>query len=450
MSKAPLRLGLAGLGTVGGGVVRIVQSRAATLEARCGRPVEIAAVSARSRGRDRGVDLSAYAWEDDPVALAQRDDVDVFVEMMGGEDGPAKAAVEAAIESGKHVVTANKAMLAHHGQAMAEAAEAAGVALRYEAAVAGGIPIVRALAEGLAGDRATRVMGVMNGTCNYILTEMERTGADYADVLAEAQLKGYAEADPTFDVGGVDAAHKLALLASVAFGTRVDFGGVAIEGVERISLADIRASADMGFRIKLLGVARMVADGLERRRQDTTTGTPDAQLVLDGVRVGPDALLGPADPAGTSLRWLVEHATVAACAVMSGVAAEAVRITGEYTTGREQFGRPIATFQAVGQRAADAYVDAQAIRLTMLQAAWRLAAGVPADREVAVAKYWASLGGQRVVHAAAHLHGGMGVDRDYPLHRYFLLAKQLELLFGGASRQLLALGGVLAAEGPSR
>lgn len=192
------------------------------------------------------------------------------------------------------------------------------------------------------------------------------------------------------------------------------------------------------------------ADGLERRRQDTTTGTPDAQLVLDGVRVGPDALLGPADPAGTSLRWLVEHATVAACAVMSGVAAEAVRITGEYTTGREQFGRPIATFQAVGQRAADAYVDAQAIRLTMLQAAWRLAAGVPADREVAVAKYWASLGGQRVVHAAAHLHGGMGVDRDYPLHRYFLLAKQLELLFGGASRQLLALGGVLAAEGPSR
>jgi 3-oxocholest-4-en-26-oyl-CoA dehydrogenase beta subunit len=192
------------------------------------------------------------------------------------------------------------------------------------------------------------------------------------------------------------------------------------------------------------------ADGVRRQRQDTTTGTPEALVVLDGVRVGGDAVLGPLDFEGTALRWAVEHATVAACAVMAGLAAEAVRITGEYTTEREQFGRPIATFQAVGQRAADAYVDAQAIRLTMLQAAWRLAAGFPADREVAVAKYWASAGGQRVVHAAAHLHGGMGVDRDYPLHRYFLLAKQLELFLGGANRQLVALGGILAAEGPLR
>ena len=189
--------------------------------------------------------------------------------------------------------------------------------------------------------------------------------------------------------------------------------------------------------------------GVRRHRQDTTTGTPEALVTLAGVRVGADSVLGPIDADGTVLRWLVEHATVATCAVMSGVAAEAVRITGEYTSSREQFGRPIATFQAVGQRAADAYVDAQAIRLTMLQAAWRLAAGVPADREVAVAKYWASLGGQRVVHAAAHLHGGMGVDRDYPLHRYFLAAKQLELALGGATRQLVNLGGILAAEGAS-
>jgi 3-oxocholest-4-en-26-oyl-CoA dehydrogenase beta subunit len=201
-----------------------------------------------------------------------------------------------------------------------------------------------------------------------------------------------------------------------------------------------------------VGLFAVPADGpgVSRRRQDTTSGTPDALVTLDGVRLGDDAVLGPLDAAGTALRWLVEHATVAACAVMSGVAAEAVRITGEYTTGREQFGRPIATFQAVGQRAADAYVDAQAIRLTMLQAAWRLSAGFPADREVAVAKYYAAAAGQRVVHAAAHLHGGMGVDRDYPLHRYFLLAKQLELTLGGASRQLLALGGILAAEGPTR
>jgi 3-oxocholest-4-en-26-oyl-CoA dehydrogenase beta subunit len=192
------------------------------------------------------------------------------------------------------------------------------------------------------------------------------------------------------------------------------------------------------------------ADGVTRERQDTTTGTPDARVTLDGVRVGDDAVLGPVDRDANALRWLVEHATVATCAVMAGVAAEAVRITGEYTSSREQFGRAIATFQAVGQRAADAYVDAQGIRLTMLQAAWRLSAGFPADREVAVAKYWASLGGQRVVHAAAHLHGGTGVDRDYPLHRYFLLAKQLELSLGGASRQLVALGGILAAEGAVR
>jgi alkylation response protein AidB-like acyl-CoA dehydrogenase len=191
------------------------------------------------------------------------------------------------------------------------------------------------------------------------------------------------------------------------------------------------------------------ADGVTRARQDTTSGTPDALVGLSAVRLGGEALLGPVDD-GSALRWLVEVATAAACAVMAGVAAEAVRITGEYTTSREQFGRPIATFQAVGQRAADAYVDAQAIRLTMLQAAWRLANDVPADREVAVAKYFASLGGHRVVHAAAHLHGGMGVDRDYPLHRYFLLAKQLDLFLGGPSRQLLGLGGILAAEGPTR
>jgi 3-oxocholest-4-en-26-oyl-CoA dehydrogenase beta subunit len=191
------------------------------------------------------------------------------------------------------------------------------------------------------------------------------------------------------------------------------------------------------------------APGVERERQETTTGTPEAQIRLHGVRLGAEAVLGPRDD-GTALRWTLDHATVGICAVMAGVTAEAVRITGEYTTGREQFGRPIATFQAVGQRAADAYVDAHAVRLTMLQAAWRLGAGMPADREVAVAKYWAAAGGQRVVHAASHLHGGVGVDRDYPLHRYFLLAKQLELSLGGASRQLLRLGGILAAEGARR
>jgi 3-oxocholest-4-en-26-oyl-CoA dehydrogenase beta subunit len=191
-------------------------------------------------------------------------------------------------------------------------------------------------------------------------------------------------------------------------------------------------------------VVILESPAVTRRRQDTTTGTPEAEIVLDGVRVAEQAVLGPIDAEATVLRWMVEHATVATCAVMAGVAAEAIRITGEYTSSREQFGRPIATFQAVGQRAADAYVDTQAVGLTMLQAAWRLSAGLDARREVAVAKYWAAAGGQRVVHAAQHLHGGVGVDRDYPLHRYFLLAKQLELSLGGATRQLATLGRLLA------
>jgi alkylation response protein AidB-like acyl-CoA dehydrogenase len=232
--------------------------------------------------------------------------------------------------------------------------------------------------------------------------------------------------------------------------TNVPAGLVADLVIVPAVVAADAASADAGAGEIGLFLVPAAAEGLRRDRQDTTTGTPDARLALAGVRLGDDAVLGPVDAAGTALRWLVEHAVVASCAVMSGLAAEAVRITGEYTSTREQFGRAIATFQAVGQRAADAYVDAQAIRLTMLQAAWRLAAGFPADREVAVAKYFAALGGQRVVHAAAHLHGGVGVDRDYPLHRYFLLAKQLELLFGGATRQLVRLGGILAAEGATR
>jgi homoserine dehydrogenase len=302
--RPPLRLGIAGLGTVGGGVVAIVQQHGALLAARAGRRIEIVAVSARNRNRERGADLSSYAWEDDPVALSRRDDVDVLIEVMGGEDGPAKAAVETAIAGGKHVVTANKAMMAMHGQAMAEAA---GVALRYEAGVAGGIPIIKALGEGLAANVITRVMGVMNGTCNYILTEMQKTGADYADVLEDAQRLGYAESDPTFDVGGIDAAHKLALLASLAFGTQIDFQGVVIEGIDRITLADIQHAADMGFRIKLLGVAQMTEQGLEQRMQPclVPAHTPLGQLdgvtnavVVEGDHVGQIFLQGPGAGAG--------------------------------------------------------------------------------------------------------------------------------------------------------
>lgn len=298
----PLRLGIAGLGTVGAGVVKIVRQKANLLAARAGRPVTITAVSARTRDKDRGVNIAAYAWEDDPVALATRDDVDVLVELMGGSDGPAKAATEAALKAGKHVVTANKAMLALHGQALAEAAEAAGVALRFEAAVAGGIPVVKALAEGLAGNDITRVMGVMNGTCNYILTRMQSAGLPYAEVFEEARALGYLEADPSLDVGGIDAGHKLAILAAIAFGTQVDFGAVALEGIERVTIDDIRHADHLGFRIKLLGVAQMTGRGLEQRMSPCLVPkhSPLGQLeggtnmvVLEGDQVEQIVLRGP-------------------------------------------------------------------------------------------------------------------------------------------------------------
>ncbi|ABV94009.1 homoserine dehydrogenase [Dinoroseobacter shibae DFL 12 = DSM 16493] len=299
--SSPLRLGIAGLGTVGAGVVKIISRKQELLAARAGRPIEVTAVSARSRDKDRGVDMSTYGWENDPVALARRDDVDVFVELMGGEDGPARNATEAALAAGKDVVTANKAMLAHHGQALAMAAEDAGRVIRFEAAVAGGIPVIKALTEGLAGNEITRVMGVMNGTCNYILTRMEAEGLGYNILFEEAGKLGYLEADPTLDVGGIDAAHKLALLASIAFGTKVDFDGVELEGIEQVTLEDIRHAADMGFRIKLLGVAQRSGRGLEQRMRPclVPASSPLGQLeggtnmvVIEGDQVGQVVLRG--------------------------------------------------------------------------------------------------------------------------------------------------------------
>ena len=265
MTAAPLRLGIAGLGTVGVGVLKIIHKNAKIISLRTGRDIVVTAVSARSHSKDRGVDLSGFAWEDDPVALAKRDDVDIFVELMGGHEGPAKDATEAAIAAGKDVVTANKAMLAVHGQSLALGAEAAGQVIRFEAAVAGGIPVVKALTEGLAGNKINRVLGVMNGSCNYILTRMENAGLSYAEVFAEANALGYLEADPNLDVGGIDAAHKLALLAAIAFGTEVDFDSVVLEGIGAVTIEDIHAAADMGYRVKLLGVAQMTGRGLEQR-----------------------------------------------------------------------------------------------------------------------------------------------------------------------------------------
>ena len=297
----PLRLGIAGLGTVGIGVVKIFQRHADMLSRRTGRTIEISAVSARSRNKNRDADLSAFAWESDPVALAKRADVDVFVELIGGSDGPARDSIEAAIAQGKDVVTANKALLALHGQSLAEMAESKGHVIRFEAAVAGGIPVVKALTEGLAGNDIGRVMGVMNGTCNFILTRMESAGLPYAEVFEEARQLGYLEADPNLDVGGIDAGHKLALLAAIAFGTKVAFDAVELEGIGRISIDDIHRARDMGFRIKLLGVAQMTGRGLEQRMSPclVPAESPLGQLqggtnmvVLEGDSVGQIVLRG--------------------------------------------------------------------------------------------------------------------------------------------------------------
>ncbi|MFV0408251.1 MAG: homoserine dehydrogenase [Paracoccus sp. (in: a-proteobacteria)] len=299
--SAPLRLGIAGLGTVGIGVVKIIQKHADLLAARSGRPVAITAISARDRMKNRDADLSGYQWLDSPMEVATHQDVDVYVELIGGDEGIARQSVVAALRAGKDVVTANKALLAIHGQRLAELAEAEGRTIRYEAAVAGGIPIIKTMTESMAGNQISRVMGVMNGTCNYILTRMESGGLPYETVFEEARQLGYLEADPTLDVGGIDASHKLAILSSLAFGTQVDFGAVEIEGIERVSIDDIRRAADMGYRIKLLGVAQMTGRGLEQRMSPclVPADSPIGQLqggtnmvVVEGDSVGQVVLRG--------------------------------------------------------------------------------------------------------------------------------------------------------------
>jgi homoserine dehydrogenase len=279
-----LRLGIAGLGTVGIGVLDIIKSHGSLLATRAGMPITVTAVSARTKGKTRGGhDLLNLKWHDDPVALAKSLDIDVFIELIGGDTGPAKDAVEAALASGKHVITANKALLAHHGAALAKAAEAKGVALNFEAAVAGGIPIIKTLREGLAGNSVKRIFGIMNGTCNYILTKMEGEGRSFTDVLKEAQNLGYAEADPSFDVGGFDTAHKLAVIASLAFGTEVDLPSIKIEGIEAITLDDIRNAAELGYKIKLLGVAVAHEGGIEQRVHPTLIPKGTSVADTDGV-----------------------------------------------------------------------------------------------------------------------------------------------------------------------
>lgn len=260
-----LRVALAGLGTVGAGVIRLLDANGDLIARRAGRPIEIVAVSARDRSKDRGVDISRFDWVDDPAELARYGTADVVVELVGGSDGPALALARATLGAGKSFVTANKAMIAHHGLELAQTAEDANVALKFEAAVAGGVPVIKGLREGAAANEIARVYGILNGTCNFILSKMEAEGRDFADILSEAQRLGYAEADPSFDIDGIDAAHKLSILASLAFGAQPAFDQVAVTGVRHVIAADIAEAAALGYRVRLLGLADAGPRGLFQR-----------------------------------------------------------------------------------------------------------------------------------------------------------------------------------------
>jgi homoserine dehydrogenase len=294
--SAALRIGVAGLGTVGGGVLTLLAKHRDLVSQRAGRAIEVVAVAARDRAKDRGLDLTRTSWHDDPVALARDPGVEIVVELMGGSEGAAKALVEAALAAGKPVVTANKALIAHHGTALARLAEAHDTTFAFEAAVAGGIPVIKMLREGLAANEFRRIYGILNGTCNYILTTMRESGRDFAEVLADAQKLGYAEADPAFDVDGVDAAHKLAILAALAFGCEVAFDRVKIEGIRQVSALDIAYAAELGLRIKLIGLAQLVDGALEQRVSPVLVPLDAPIATVEGVF---NAVVAEGDSVGT-------------------------------------------------------------------------------------------------------------------------------------------------------
>ncbi|CAH0340582.1 homoserine dehydrogenase [Rhizobium sp. CECT 9324] len=278
-----LKIGVAGLGTVGASLVRILQQRSNALTVACGRPIIVTAVSARDKAKDRGIDMSGMQWFSDPVDMANNADIDVFVELVGGSEGAADLSVRAALGRGLHVVTANKALLARCGVELAKLAEEKGLLLNYEAAVAGGIPVIKTLRESLTGNNFSRIYGIMNGTCNYILTKMEKEGLSFADCLKEAQRLGYAEADPAFDIEGNDTAHKLSILTTLAFGSEIAADKIYLEGITNISIEDIHAAADLGYRIKLLGVAQKTESGIEQRVHPTMVPLDSVIAQVDGV-----------------------------------------------------------------------------------------------------------------------------------------------------------------------
>jgi homoserine dehydrogenase len=325
--KPPLKIAVAGLGTVGAGTLKLLQNQAELLAERGGRRIVVTAVSARDRRRDRGVELSAARWYEDAAAMAADPEIDVVVELIGGADGIARQVIDAALDHGKHVVTANKALMAHDGTRLAARAEAQGLALAFEASVAGGIPVIKALREGLSGNRLERLYGILNGTSNYILTTMRETGREFAEVLAEAQKLGYAEADPSFDIDGIDAAHKLAILASVGFGRPVDLAGVYAEGIRHVSRLDIDFAEELGYRIKLLGIARRTDGGLEQRVHPCMVPRATPIAAVEGVY---NAVVAEGDFVG---RVVLQGRGAGAFPTASAVAADLVDIAA----GRRSF-----------------------------------------------------------------------------------------------------------------
>ncbi|MDJ0979543.1 MAG: homoserine dehydrogenase [Erythrobacter sp.] len=341
----PLRIAIAGLGTVGAGVIRLLDTNRELIAARAGRAIEVSAVSARDRAKDRGVNHERFSWEDDMTALATRADVDVVLELVGGSDGPALALSRAALDAGKGLVTANKAMIAHHGLSLAEQAEAKGAPLKFEAAVAGGIPVVKGLREGTSANALTKVYGILNGTCNYILSEMEATGADFAEVLADAQRLGYAEADPTFDIEGIDAAHKLAILAAIGFGARVDFASVRTTGIVAVRAADIAQADALGFVIRLIAEADVQEGSLLQRVRPCLVAKDHP---LSGVDGPTNAVVAEGNFSG---RLLFQGAGAGDGPTASAVVADLIDIARVFENGGEvgaPFSMPVAQLAALG------------------------------------------------------------------------------------------------------
>jgi homoserine dehydrogenase len=373
-----LRLGVAGLGTVGLSLLRLLERHGNDLAVRCGRPIAVSGVSARDRKKARGVDFTYAKWFDDPVALARDAGNDVFVELIGGADGVARASVEAAIGAGKHVVTANKALLAGHGVELARKAEAKGVTLNFEAAAAGGIPIIKTLREALAGNTVSRVYGILNGTCNYILTRMQRENLSFAECLSAAQRLGYAEADPSFDVDGYDTAHKLALLTAIAFGSEVDAESVYVEGISSITPADLEAADELGYRIKLLGVASRTESGIEQRVHPTMVPKSSAIAWVDGVT---NAVAVEADFVG---QLVLSGAGAGGEATASSVMSDIADIARGDRVGT--FGRPASSLEPYRQAGIRAHEGGYYVRLSVYDrpGAFAAIAKRMADRQISL------------------------------------------------------------------